>query len=1223
MSTAGDPAFSPGDRFGRYVLVRPLGRGSAAVVWEAVLEGASGFRRSVALKLLRTTGSHGQGGGMLAEARLGALLHHPNVVATHDLGRVDGRWFVALELVRGASLSDVWRTWGPLDQADLLEVGVQVCAGLDHIHSLVRDGAPVGLIHRDVKPQNLLLDPSGLVKIADLGIARMVSSPASPAGTPGFQPPEQGTDREDARTDLYALGVTLFGLATGTFPFEGAAGPTRLDAAATARLTDALVDVVPALTQPILRCLAGDPELRWPSARALGEALLDLRGEVGPAALALLVPGGPQPVDAAAPIPVRSALLVSPDRLFGRDTLLAEVLAQIDAGERLLCLVGPGGSGKSRLAAEVAARLVPSFDAVRADLTGARTPGDVCAAAAAALELGPTVEDPERVGRALAGRGPVALILDDAELAVEVLPQTVGAWLRAAPAAVILVTSRLVLRLPGARRVTVEALDPAAAAALFLDRAGGDLDPGEVRSLVAALDHLPLAIEIAAARADSHDLLARVSDHLRAVLDAPTDSTRHRSLRASVAASFELLSEPAAAAMAQLTVFEGGFTLEAAEAVVDVDVLPLDVLVELADAHLVRVDPVSERVDMPSAVRRLASERLTAEARLQAEQRHGAAMARLGAPEVLAAFETSQTWRERVLAEQANLTAACRRALRRGDRPVAVRVGLAAAAALRTRGPLQAGVSLLRQVVDSRPDRLGPVSPGSGGPVGRDELSLQIELGDLQRIAGDPEAAGTLADAVSAARGFGLRRHEVRARSRLVQALDGRAPPGRTLRAAQEAVRLASALGDPVLHGEALMALGTHHFRACRLDDAQREAELGQAAFRRAGHLHGSAMATHLVGIVAGERAERSVAQEALEQALDAYRAIGDRRLEAVVLGNLALLESMAGRRADAIARRHQAIALHRQMGSSGAAAHELVHQAGDLAQAGDRAGSQQALHQAISLFQEQDNLGGEAVALLQLGVDQAMAARLGEARATLEQALAAHRRLGNRRPEAVACQLLALVCRMRGEVDACEAWLARAEPIFDEIDNPSDRACLLHDRSALHLLRGDTDRALEAAEQARAGHLAAGDPRWIGLSSSALAGALRQASDLAGARAVVEGALADPSVAADAAGGGLLRAELGAILEGEGDLAGAARVASEAVGLLLEVNVCVAARVLADLAGLQHRLGDPSAEQLLAEAEEIAAQAGVGEGSDLARAIAQAQGVAGRATLRRWTSEA
>src|SRR5688572_6131053 len=133
---------------GRYELVRRLGRGASGEVWEAVLLGPHGFRKPVALKRLRG-GLEGEAlAALFREARLGALLQHPNLVATYALEEVDGAWQIAMELVRGPSAGELLRA-GPLSGARVVDLGAQVCAALAYAHGIVADGLPNGLVHRD------------------------------------------------------------------------------------------------------------------------------------------------------------------------------------------------------------------------------------------------------------------------------------------------------------------------------------------------------------------------------------------------------------------------------------------------------------------------------------------------------------------------------------------------------------------------------------------------------------------------------------------------------------------------------------------------------------------------------------------------------------------------------------------------------------------------------------------------------------------------------------------------------------------------------------------------------------------------------------------------------------------------------------------------------------------------------------------------------------------
>jgi hypothetical protein len=214
-----DSERNPGDRVGACELVRLLGVGGMGEVWEAVLHGPAGFRKEVAVKLLHASPSEQDRALLVREARLGARLQHPNVVGVLGLGEVDGAWHVVMELVRGPSIAQLVRD-GPLAPSLVLDVGAQVASGLAHIHGLVVDDRPAGLVHCDIKPENLLLDEYGVVKLADLGIAALGGERHLAAGTLGYMAPEQVDGRPEARSDLFALGATLYVLATGARPFE-------------------------------------------------------------------------------------------------------------------------------------------------------------------------------------------------------------------------------------------------------------------------------------------------------------------------------------------------------------------------------------------------------------------------------------------------------------------------------------------------------------------------------------------------------------------------------------------------------------------------------------------------------------------------------------------------------------------------------------------------------------------------------------------------------------------------------------------------------------------------------------------------------------------------------------------------------------------------------------------------------------------------------------------
>ncbi|MCA9488484.1 MAG: protein kinase, partial [Myxococcales bacterium] len=491
-----------GASFGRYSLVRCLGRGGMGEVWEAELRGPQGFRRRVALKLLRDRTQEGSR-RLAQEARLGALIAHPNVIATYDLGQAEDCWYVAMELVRGPSLSTL--ASHPNPPQTVLDVGIQVLGGLRHIHALTVDGRPAGLLHRDIKPGNLLLDPSGLIKIADLGIARFLTQPDEPVGTPGYAPPEQLDGREDARSDLFALGVVLHQLALGEAPFgRGLSSLPKLlradEIVRTPTFSARLDALLPGLGAVLSRTLRADPDQRWASAEAMLDALRQLQREL-PATT------GPTPRPAvhvevpSSELPTLPLSQPSRSSLVGREDEVEDLLAKLEQ-HAVVTLVGPGGMGKTRVARAALERI--HHPSVFVDLTEALSPEGVASALARALDL-PLVEHDiqAQLGAALAARSASVWVLDNAEQVAPLVAQLVARWRNDAPEARFLVTSRIPLGLRDEAVVPLGPLGLEDGVALFARRAPVTLSPAQleqVRALVPALDGMPLAIELAAAR---------------------------------------------------------------------------------------------------------------------------------------------------------------------------------------------------------------------------------------------------------------------------------------------------------------------------------------------------------------------------------------------------------------------------------------------------------------------------------------------------------------------------------------------------------------------------------------------------------------------------------------------------------------------------------------------------------------------------------------------------
>ncbi len=209
--------------YGGYRLTGLLGTGGTAEVYRAETPAANGKVNEVAIRrIARGVGNDADTQRvLLEEARIWVSLKHANIVRVLDIGQHEGDWFTVLELVDGASVDDLLRTLGPMPPADALTIAHRTALALAHAHDLTVFGKRMEVVHRDVKPANILVGANGVVKLTDFGIARAVDRLGRTAagvvkGSLHFLSPEQVRKEPlDGRTDLFALGCTLHTMLTG------------------------------------------------------------------------------------------------------------------------------------------------------------------------------------------------------------------------------------------------------------------------------------------------------------------------------------------------------------------------------------------------------------------------------------------------------------------------------------------------------------------------------------------------------------------------------------------------------------------------------------------------------------------------------------------------------------------------------------------------------------------------------------------------------------------------------------------------------------------------------------------------------------------------------------------------------------------------------------------------------------------------------------------------
>jgi len=258
----------------RFVIERTLGRGGMATVY---LARDSTLDRPVALKVLAEHFAADETfrDRFIREARLAAKLVHPNIVQVYDVGEDERGPFIVMEYVEGDTLAHELQRRGRLPAAEVVSVGIQLCSALEAAHS-------ERLVHRDIKPQNILRRPDGQVKLADFGIARSLAATAhteigTVLGTAAYLAPEQARGEPvTAAADIYSLGVVLYELLTGQTPFPAETLPELLlkrEQSAVTPPSELAPDVPAALEAVVMRCLALRPEYRPASAAALAHEL--------------------------------------------------------------------------------------------------------------------------------------------------------------------------------------------------------------------------------------------------------------------------------------------------------------------------------------------------------------------------------------------------------------------------------------------------------------------------------------------------------------------------------------------------------------------------------------------------------------------------------------------------------------------------------------------------------------------------------------------------------------------------------------------------------------------------------------------------------------------------------------------------------------------------------------------------------------------------------------
>ncbi len=727
----------------------------------------------------------------------------------------------------------------------------------------------------------------------------------------------------------------------------------------------------------------------------------------------------------------------------GRGPEFQTIEKLLNSGSRLLTLVGPGGAGKTRLAMRVAGELLADFPGGVwfCDVGNARSIDAICASVAAGLGLHLAGPDPvARIGEALAASERVLILLDDADGLTPHAQDTLDRWQDEAPGSCFILTARDPigrveeqvipvgpLPVPNAPTARSEAaVREVPAMALFLARTRvdrPDVTPDTLAQLVEMvqlLRGLPLAVELAAARLERETPTALLGALREALGDVETSED---AIEAVLEWAWKQLRPWEKVALEQLAVFAGGFTEEAAEAVLDLREHPtappiMDVLRGLAEQSLLR-SVADERYTLPVSLVVWLEERIGTGARVGAERRHASWYARMGddgAIERLERTGSAARWRSFV-GERDNLLVATRRALDVRDGDTAGRCCIATLLVFDTRGPVSAGMAAAGPVL-ARGD-LPPVL----------EVRLLLRLARLERQAGRAAQAETL-----------LRRAHSRA----------------------------EAIGDHRFAGIVLNALATVAAEADRLPEAISLVEQALRVHRSEGNRRYEGVAMGHLGALY-QRCERWEASEAAHrEALALLARTGDHRFHGINLGMLGRLHARQGRPAEARRLFEDAIRIHRDHGNERYEAMMLLELGAACAELGDTQEAVRQLEAALPLYR---TLGGPAGAALvhrtlaQLLLD---AGEISEARRHLQTGLALLGRHPDPLQRARFDAVGAFVAAREGRMDEATARLDASEVHLAAADDLALLAEVAACRAAVAASRGQADLAARAGSRAR-----------------------------------------------------------------------------------------------------------------------------------------------------------
>ena len=999
-----------GQHLGNYRLTRLLDKGGFAEVYlgEHVY-----LNTQAAIKVLYARLTSEAMEDFLAEARHLSHLVHPHIIRVLDFGVEEATPFLVMDYAPHGSLRQRHPKGLPVPLPTLVPYVKQVAAALQYAHDQK-------LIHRDVKPENMLLGPHQEVLLSDFGIALLTRSSGSMlvpemVGTMAYMAPEQVRGKPVPASDQYALGIIVYEWLCGERPFSGSVSElfSQQMFVFPPPLHDKVPEVPPAVEAVVLRTLSKDPQLRFEDVQAFATALEEASNAASPsrtffvptteppAALPVATPKEPLESERASPHLYTPPFQLTP--LVGREEAVQAAGTRMQRSEvRLLTMTGPGGVGKTRLARAVAADLRPAFaDGICfVALAPVSDPDLVVPTIAQALGLKEVGDQAlfEQVVAFLQEKR-LLLVLDNFEQIVAGAPR-LSDLLSACPQVKLLVTSRALLRVQGEHAFPVsplalpdptqlsdiESLSHCAAVALFVQRAQA-LRPdfeltGENASTIAAictrLDGLPLAIELAAARIKllpPQALLVRLTHRLAVLTGGRQDApVRQQTLRNTLAWSYDLLSAREQQLFRRLAAFVGGCTLEAAEAVCappgETSSSFLDAVASLLDKSLLlQIEHKSDepRLMLLETIREYGWERLAASGEMEVmRDAHAAYYLRLveeAEPQLFGAEQ--ERWWKRLDREQENVRAALQCLVERGDEKQggqsmepALRLGGALWWYWNVRGHMSEGRKWLERALSG--------SEGAADSVRAKALNaaamLAFAQNDLVWVETSANESLKLCRALDDPSGMAHALYMLGT----VAVVQGGYAAARSL--IEESLALSRALGDTWRIAYLLAELSTPVRLQGKYPRARALAQEALLLFRKQGDKRGIAYALLILAQVLFDEGDVSKARSLAEEGLTLSRELGDKEDVAYGLVLQGRIHLQQGNAAQAHACAEESLAMSRAIGSRRGSMHLLAFLARVAALQGDHAAAHARYAESLAIAVELNARGFLASCLVGLG---------------------------------------------------------------------------------------------------------------------------------------------------------------------------------------------------------------------------------------------------------------